>query len=268
MKRNLYTLLFLLLLSLSKLEAQTAPDFTVRDSWGEEHQLYDYLDAGTTVVLKIFFVDCPPCNAIAPHLEPLYQSWGGGDADVEFIELSTLTGDSDAEVNEYKTTHGTTYPAVGGDGNSVPATQPYRNGTFGQWTGTPTFVVIAPDRTVQYDVAGSGIQGTIDALDAAIAATGATGLQTSVGDPVKDAYISPGTQLVSDELVLQVHENMSALRIDVVNTQGQVITSGIFEAVKNTPLIVNVSALTSGPWVCRIKDHQGRFVASYLFIKI
>ena len=39
--------------------------------------------------------------------------------------------------------------------------------------GTPTFIVIAPDGTVQYDVDGANNQATIAALDAAITSTGA-----------------------------------------------------------------------------------------------
>ena len=159
-----------------RLSSQTAPDFTVTDSWGFSHSLYaDYLNQGKTVLLKIFYVACPPCNAIAPHLEPLYQDWGGGFGDVQFLELSIRQNDSDIAVNGYKAAHHTTYPAAGGQGNSVAATVPYTNGTFGLWTGTPTFIVIAPDGTLDYDVYGVGIDGTIEALDAAIAATGADG---------------------------------------------------------------------------------------------
>src|SRR3990170_4750235 len=118
------SILFISVLFLSgKVNSQTAPNFTVTDSWGNTHRLYeDYLDKGTTVLLKIFYVACPPCNMIAPHLEPLYQDWGAGLADVQFIELSIKQTDTNPMVNTYKTTHATTYPAAGGQGNSVPAT--------------------------------------------------------------------------------------------------------------------------------------------------
>jgi thiol-disulfide isomerase/thioredoxin len=53
-----------------------APDFTVTDSHGNVHHLYaDYLNQGKTVMIEVFFTTCPPCNSIAPYLEPLYQEW-------------------------------------------------------------------------------------------------------------------------------------------------------------------------------------------------
>ena len=66
-----------------------APDFTVTDINGQMHQLYaDYLNQGKTVLLEVFYTTCPPCNSIAPLMEPFYQEWGAGDHDVEFFPVS------------------------------------------------------------------------------------------------------------------------------------------------------------------------------------
>lgn len=173
MKTPIPTLL-LLLLGLAGY-SQPAPDFSITDSEGNPHELYgDYLDEGKTVVLKIFFTFCPPCNTIAPSTQTLYEAWGAGEGDVEFISLSTRANDSDTNVNTYKNTHSLTYPGAGGEGNSVAASAPYTNGTYGFFLGTPTFVVISPDGSVDYDPRGSGLAATIDSVDAAIAATGAS----------------------------------------------------------------------------------------------
>ena len=153
---------------------QLAPNFNVTDAHGNDHRLHeDYLDQGKTVVIELFFVDCPPCNSIAPLVQSLYESWGSGNNDVEFISLTVRSSDTDAMVQAYEAQHGLTHPAVSNDGGGPMATIPYRNGTFGFYIGTPTFVVIAPDKTVNYGVRGNGNAGTIDALDAAILATGA-----------------------------------------------------------------------------------------------
>ncbi|MEQ8703712.1 MAG: redoxin domain-containing protein [Phaeodactylibacter sp.] len=162
------------LISWHSLSAQPAPDFSVTDSEGGSHQLYaDYLDEGKTVVLKLFFTSCPPCNAIASATEQLNQEWGGGSNDVVFLSLSILGNDSDNLINNYKANHGITYAGAGPAGGSTSATAPYQNGTYGFWLGTPTFVVIAPDGTVDYDPRGSSQAATILELDAAIEATGA-----------------------------------------------------------------------------------------------
>lgn len=251
------------------MRAQTAPDFIVTDSWGNTHSLYsDYLNQDKTVVLKIFYVACPPCNSIAPHLEPLYQSWGGGQGDVQFIELSIKADDSDAEVSAYKLAHGTTYPAAGGDGNSVAATVPYTNGTFGLWGGTPTFVVIAPDGTLQYDVYGVGIQGTIDALNSAIAATGAQGLPTSVMENKNPSGISLISNIVTDAIQFKANVSTETFNVRIYNVSGETFGTKQFNAQSNTVLNLDVTSLHSGLWICSIGDEKNHFMASYLFIKI
>jgi len=152
----------------------TAPDFTVTDSHGQIHHLYaDYLNQGKTVLIEIFYTTCPPCNSLAPLMEPFYQEWGGGEYDVEFFEMSDKSFDTDALVNAYQDEYNETFVGVGNDGGSLPAVAPYKNGQYGPWLGTPTFIVIAPDGTFEYDVDGPNNAATIAALDAAILATGA-----------------------------------------------------------------------------------------------
>jgi len=146
----------------------------VTDSHGQVHHLYaDYLNQGKSVLLEVFYTTCPPCNSIAPLMEPFYQEWGAGDYDVEFLEMSDKNFDTDALINTYQAQYDETFIGVGKDGGSLAAVQPYKNGSFGNWYGTPTFIVIAPDGSVQYDVDGSNNQATIDAIDAALLATGA-----------------------------------------------------------------------------------------------
>ncbi|HEY3385066.1 MAG TPA: redoxin domain-containing protein [Saprospiraceae bacterium] len=167
-------LTFIILFTSLHLQAQQAPDFTVTDIEGEVHHLYaDYLNQGKTVMIKIFFTTCPPCNSIAPLMEPFYQEWGAGEYDVEFFEMTDKTFDVNSLVEAYAQNYNETFPAISMEGGSITAVQPYKSGQFGQWFGTPTFIVIAPDGSVQFDVSGNGNQGTIDAVDAAIAATGA-----------------------------------------------------------------------------------------------
>lgn len=165
---------FGILITSLHLRAQLAPDFTVTDTDGNVHHLYaDYLNQGKTVMIKVFFTTCPPCNSIAPLMEPFYQEWGAGQYDVEFFEMTDKSFDTNSLVEAYAQQYNETFPAISMQGGSLTTVQPYKNGDFGPWFGTPTFIVIAPDGTVQYDVDGPGNQATIDALDVAIAATGA-----------------------------------------------------------------------------------------------
>lgn len=173
MRQKLTVLPFLLLIPIL-LAAQTAPNFMVTDAHANTHRLYeDYLNQGKTVVLELFFTTCPPCNSIAPQFQSLYEDWGEGTGDVQFIGLSVLSTDNNTKVIDYEDRHGLTFPGAGSEGGSLDAVGPYKDGTFGFYIGTPTFVVIAPDGSVNYGVRGSGNAGTIDAIDQAIAATGA-----------------------------------------------------------------------------------------------
>lgn len=149
-----------------------APDFTVTDSDGKAHHLYaDYIQQGKVVVLKVFFIGCPPCAAHAPHYQTLYQQMKGiyGDR-VEFFLLSDKTGDTNPLVAQYRTDRSLTMPGVGADGGSVAAVQPYKTGQFGFFFGTPTFVVIAPNTgEVFYDVRGNNAAGTMNLISQKIA---------------------------------------------------------------------------------------------------
>ncbi len=162
--------------------AQVAPNFDVVDSDGIAHNLYeDYLDKGTTVVIKFFFVNCPPCNSIAPSVQELYEKWGEGQFDVQFIELTTSGSDDSAAVAGYKDKHSLTFPSIAADGGASAARSPYTSGQFGTFFGTPTFAVIAADKSVVYNTGGLGNSGKIENLDQAIKDAGA------IGDPANNA---------------------------------------------------------------------------------
>ncbi|GAB4245203.1 MAG: hypothetical protein Kow0027_05360 [Saprospiraceae bacterium] len=159
----------------SQLCAQQAPDFTITASDGQSHTLYaDYLDNGKTVVIEMMFTTCPPCNSFAPFMEPLNEKWGGGQHDVVFFSLSTQNFDDNADVGNWLANHGATFPGAGKDGGALEALQPYLDGQFGPYFGTPAFIVIAPDGTVNFNVGfGQLGQAKADAISDAIAATGA-----------------------------------------------------------------------------------------------
>ena len=54
------TALFLALSGVAQI-GNPAPDFTVTDTHGEEHNLYSYLENGKVVVLDFFYTTCTPC---------------------------------------------------------------------------------------------------------------------------------------------------------------------------------------------------------------
>lgn len=169
----------LLLISHFTISAQQADNFVVTDVHGITHNLYeDHLNQGKTVMVEIFFTTCPPCIAIATHVEDLYQDWGGGQGDVEFFKMTIQSFDDDAKILAFDNTYGITFPGISVDGGSLDALGQFTDGTFGTFYGTPTFIVIAPDGTVSFDVSFNNLGDTIES-------TGAVGLETT-----PDAIIS------------------------------------------------------------------------------
>jgi hypothetical protein len=152
--------------------ATPAPDFTVTTSDGALRRLYsDYIQQQKVVVIEAFFTTCPPCNTHAPHWQTLYQNmlaaWPGR---VEFLMLSTQNFDINTSVATYKTTKGLTMPGVGSDGGSISALNPYTSGQFGDFLGTPTFIVIAPGTgEVTFDIRGTSPSNTMTLLSQKIA---------------------------------------------------------------------------------------------------
>ncbi|MBL7829192.1 MAG: redoxin domain-containing protein [Saprospiraceae bacterium] len=169
MKQFLTLLCFL---AHSVLFSTPAPNFTVTSSDNQTLKLYEnYINQGKLVVIEAFFTTCPPCNTHAPHVQTLYnQMLAQYPGKVEFILLSTLGSDTNVKVAQYKTSKGLTMPGVGADGGSQTALQPYTNGTFGDFLGTPTFIVIAPNTgEVHFDIRGNSATQTMALLSEKIA---------------------------------------------------------------------------------------------------
>lgn len=158
-------------------KSQTIQNFSFTDIDGVTHNLYqNHLDQGKTVVIKFFFVACPPCRSNAPQYQNKHLEWGNNNHDTRFMELSVLTTDDNSKVSGYKNTFGMTLISAGSDGNSHLVANIFKTGQFGPWYGTPSFAVIAPDRTVQYPILFSD-------LDEAIERTGAEKPGGTTPDP-------------------------------------------------------------------------------------
>lgn len=178
-----------------QLMGQVAPNFTVTDVDGTMHELYtDYLDKGKIVALKIFFVNCPPCNNAAPGFQAKYVQFGEGNQDVQFFSLTNKVSDTNTSVAGFKGQHSLTMPVVSSEGGAVSAQAKYTDGTFGNFFGTPYYLVIAPDKTV-YNVSSSQISQKIMDIQGSMSAPGTpVELSTNLGSSLPDGvalFIKP-----------------------------------------------------------------------------
>lgn len=130
-----------------------APDIMATDTDGKVHNLYeDYLDEGKIVVVHLFFVNCPPCNFIAMKVQKTYKKYGEGKKNLQFLEFTTMGGDTDQEIKGYKSQHGITFPSFGFSGGAGDVVEDYIDKDVGSYSGTPHFTLIKPDGTYVYDI--------------------------------------------------------------------------------------------------------------------
>ena len=118
-----------------------APNFTVTDTHGETHTLYEYLDSGKIIVLDFFFTTCLPCQFYSPQVNLAYEKYGCNTQDVVFIAIDY--NDTNAEVLIYDDSFNIQYPSISGlEGGGNQVVQDYGV------SGFPTFYVIDSTRMI------------------------------------------------------------------------------------------------------------------------
>jgi len=157
--KNLFFILFTM--SFWSLNAQhTMHDFTVTDTDGQEHKLYDdFLNQGKVVAIKFFFSSCPPCNQAAPQWRQKHIQWSSQD--VSFFTVTTITSDNNPQVNGFRTNHNLGMPGISHEGGAPNIANPFKTNTYGSWFGTPSYAVIAPNGRLFYPVFMSNFDATI-----------------------------------------------------------------------------------------------------------
>lgn len=135
-------------------DGSTAPDFTLIDYYGTEHNLYTYLDAGKTVILEIFAAHCPTCWSYhqTNTLKNLYTDYGPeGTDELTVLALehdqwnghNAFIGDGPPWVTQGNWLEGTPYPIFNVE-------DPDR-GVFDDYNvqGYPLVFKICPDRIME-----------------------------------------------------------------------------------------------------------------------
>lgn len=119
-------------------------DFTVTDTNGVEHNLYEYTQAGKYVFLDFFFVDCGPCRDAIPIYNEFYDKYGCNQGDL--IMLSINNGNDDNEYVEwYSEEFGGEFnhtPHASNEGGATAVDAVFNPAAY------PTFCLIAPDNTL------------------------------------------------------------------------------------------------------------------------
>lgn len=156
--KRIITLVVLATLTFSSVFGQIAdgsiaPDFTATDVHGVEHNMYDYLDDGYTVILDISATWCGPCwnYHTSGILEEIWENHGPAgmegvsDNTTDNVMIFMIEGDSSTDVDQLYNSNlgnwveGTPYPII--DDASISAAY--------QITYYPTMFTVCENRIVQ-----------------------------------------------------------------------------------------------------------------------
>ena len=146
-----YFLLFLLTVSFANAQVgnytvgDTVDDFTVTDTEGTEHTLYDYTAAGKYVFIDFSFVTCGPCQAVAPIFNEFYDKYGCGTGDIMCFSMFGIYGNDNSDVENFEASYGGSFnhaPGISIDGGATAVDSDYGIPAY------PTTCIIAPDNTI------------------------------------------------------------------------------------------------------------------------
>jgi thiol-disulfide isomerase/thioredoxin len=143
-------------------DGSIAPDFTATDINGVEHNLYDLLNEGKTVILDVMATWCPPCWSYhnSGALESVYECYGehGSDNVVVFmIEGDPNTPNADlygAGTSEGDWVTGTPYPII----ESASIASAYQISYY------PTVYRICPGGKTVYELGQAGASAAKNAV--------------------------------------------------------------------------------------------------------
>ncbi|WP_271855568.1 T9SS type A sorting domain-containing protein [Patiriisocius marinus] len=231
---------------------EVVDDFTVTDTEGNVHNLYDITANGQYVYIDMFFVDCPPCQATVQYWNEFYDKYGCNQGELFMISING-TGDNDAEVIDFENQFGGSFehsPAVSTieGGGAAP------DGAF-DVVAYPTYFLIGPDNTLLINDIWP-ISSVVD-FENSFAQVGIspTPMQCSLGldDIVTTDFTIYPNPSSGDEINVTLSENTSQAQVIIYNVLGNVVYSNSFLQRSFTMS----TDLSTGSYIVSIKTESG-----------
>lgn len=228
-------------------------NFNLPDSYGQNHNLHTYLSTGHAVIIDFFMLSCANCSDFAPDLEQIYQNFGSNTLGVKVLSMEVSDTASDASINNWKTTHGTTYPSIGGHDaynywniNLVPylTTQVNQIIAIIPFPGNPTL------STVPYIEIGPMNALKIQNLYTELANYGYAAQINEEENSIKNIqiYPNPAKDLI---FIDNVDAETVNLTIEVFSMQGgKVIFNEVLDIINK--LSLDISSLSNGIYVLKV----------------
>ncbi len=232
-----------------------APNFTVTDTHGNTHSLYNLLDSGKVVVLDFFYTTCIPCQFYTPQVNLAYEKYGCNTATVYFMAIDYQ--DTNAEVLAYDQQYGIEYPSISGlngGGNAV----------VGQYhiIGFPTFYVIDSSKTIVQEIDPPTLQVfdfRFQQLGISPATCAVSDTKESSGDNRLQLYPNP---LTGSRLNAGLPDGIKGLsKYEILDFSGSPVRSGQLDLVSGSPVSVDLGDLPTGIYLMKIAaSNSGKFL--------
>ena len=263
--------IYILLISLADFSVQSvsaqignpAPDFTVTDTEGNTHRLYDYLEAGRTVILDFYYTTCVPCQFYSPQVNLAYEKYGCNNAETFFMAIDY--DDTNAEVEAYDEEYNIQYPSVSGlNGGGNAVVNDY------DIIGFPTFYVIDSTKKIVEVIDPPTLQvfdfrfGNLG-IEPAICETSILDIGPSTSYPT----VIPNPLSAGSELNVYFNPGHAQLpaQFTLYNSLGQEVENGYFIQHSNW-LVASISEnMLPGIYFLRFNNHESEFPAIAFMLK-
>lgn len=200
------------------------PNFSLTDTYGNQHDLYETIEKGDVVLLDFMASWCEPCLTSTPEINTLWEDYGEGLSGFQTYAITTESTDNNSVMNNLG--WGGFYPKFpfSNQGYNLYA---HYNTLFGSG-GIPLFVLICPDvdnpgfSEVTYSLVGwaAGGQSQNDVDNAILACDPSLDIQLETSGESLMVYPNPSASNVFIQIdIIEAKE----VNIEVVNILGDVV---------------------------------------------
>ena len=234
--------------------AAPIPNFTLTDSYGNEHELYEYLNEGTSVLIHFMTSWNGIDESITPEVNSVWEDFGEGETGFQVMGLSVEPTDNNSVVNNLG--WGGYYPKFAYDIINDEMFYHYA-GMVGAGGGIPFFVMICPNpdnpgfSNVSYSAEGWAAGGTsqLELENAVLDCNPSLSLENEIEKPLVSLYPNP----TSNYSVLEINSN-KIVDVEVINSIGQVVFEFYSEAnLELKSVEIPVETLSAGMYSVNVK---------------
>jgi len=214
---NFMKSIIIFILSLNFLVAnsqQIAPNFTVTDTDGKKHELYDILENGQRIVLDFFYVGCSYCQLYSPYIQESYKNFGCNNGEVFFLGINW--NDTDNEVMAFDSTYGIEYPSASGIQGGADSVISLYNISF-----FTTLMVIDTNKNILKVISPPNTAN----IDSFLLAIGAQKMpcNTFVKDINSDNIIKLNQNPINDNIISLNIDNQDVYSLKLYDSNGKLI---------------------------------------------